>query len=136
MIPDRDDTGLLNHQDRAADRDHRSVQHARRNGKRLSGTEINALSAVELDSEQPVQDEEELVLLVVLVPVELALHHAEPYENVAHLDQRLVEPRRVDSVDQRLHIHRLQGGKQGLVVDVIVLLSHDSYLSPVLDGLA
>jgi hypothetical protein len=35
---------------------------------------------------------EELVLVVVLVPVELALQHAEPQHRIIHGAQRLVEP--------------------------------------------
>src|SRR5205085_4492184 len=38
------------------------------------------------------EHEEELVLLVVLVPVEVALENAEPDDGVVHRRERLVEP--------------------------------------------
>lgn len=72
------------------------------------GPKFDGGSVREFDAEQPVQDEEELVLLVVLVPVKLALHDPQAHDNVADLGQRLVVPRLLDLVDQRLHTHRLQ----------------------------
>src|SRR5215471_9088098 len=86
------DSGFLDHQYGAADRDDGPVQHPGWNGERLPRPEFNRVVAVEFDAEQPVQDEEELILPVVFVPVEFALHHTEPHQDIADPDEGLVVP--------------------------------------------
>jgi hypothetical protein len=83
------------------------VQLPGRDAEGSPGSEFGSLSTFELDTEQPVQDEEELILLVVLVPVNLALHDPQPHQYIAGLDTRLVVPGVAGSLDQLLHIHRL-----------------------------
>ena len=46
----------------------------------------------EIDQEFAVEDQEELVLVVVLVPVELAFEDAESHDSIVYRGQRLVEP--------------------------------------------
>ncbi len=71
------------------------------------------------------EDEEELVGVVVLVPVEVAFDHTEPDDAAVDVGQRLVEPRRVrrglgGEVDQReLPVLVVQ-------VDVVTLFAHRS----------
>jgi hypothetical protein len=50
----------------------------------VAGARLAARSRVRY--EQAVHDEEELVLPVVFVPVELALHDAQPHEDTVELD--------------------------------------------------
>jgi hypothetical protein len=120
-----DDACFLDHQHGAADRDDGPVWHPGWDGEGLSGAELHGVRAIELDAEQPIEDEEELVLRVMFVSVELALHDAEPDEDVADLEEGLVVPGVVDLVDQRLDVHRLQRGEQRLVVDGVLGLRHD-----------
>lgn len=84
------------------------------------GLSSTVSGAVEFDAEQPVQDGEELILLVVFVPVEFALHDAQPHQDIADLDEGLVVPGIVGLVDQRLDVDRLQGVGQRLVADRVV----------------
>src|SRR5215469_14375966 len=90
------------------------------------GPSSTGVGAVEFDAEQPVQDEEELILLVVLVPVKFALHDAQPHQDITDLDEGLVVPGIAGLVDQRLDVYRLQGGEQRLVADGVVGMRHGS----------
>jgi hypothetical protein len=67
--------------------------------------ERDRVRALDVDHQRPVEDEEELVLDLVLVPVEVALDHAQPDDRVVDLGERLVEP-------------GLDGGGLGVHVDV------------------
>jgi hypothetical protein len=49
-------------------------------------------SPFEINEEVPIQDKEELVIFVVLMPVVLALDHAQADNGVVHLAQCLVVP--------------------------------------------
>ena len=53
--------------------------------------QINGLP-FEIDDEVPIQDKEKLVIVVVLMPVVLALHHTQADNGVVHFAQRLVLP--------------------------------------------
>src|SRR4051794_10582620 len=61
----------------------------------LARLERHRLAALDVDDEPAVHDEEELVLVVVAVPVEVALDHAEADDGVVDARERLVEPRLV-----------------------------------------
>ena len=78
---------VLDHEYGTACRDDRPVEHPGWDGERLPRPEFNGVGAVEFDAEQPVQDEEELILLVVFVPVEFALHDAQPHQDIADMDE-------------------------------------------------
>jgi len=52
-----------------------------------------ALVWLQIDRQLALDDEEELVLVVVLVPVEVALDDAQADHGVVDRDERLVEPR-------------------------------------------
>jgi hypothetical protein len=94
------DTCFFDHEDGAPNGHDGSVQHASRDRERLARAELDRLRSFQLDLEAPIQHEEELVLPVVLVPVELTLHHAQADKDVSYLHQGLVVPRVVDFVDQ------------------------------------
>jgi hypothetical protein len=59
----------------------------------LVGLERHGLGVLEVDEQPALEHEEELVLVVVLVPVEVALDDTQAHDGVVDLRQRLVEPR-------------------------------------------
>src|SRR5205814_2909439 len=65
-------------------------------------------AAFEVDAERAVDDIEELVLLVVLVPMEFTLQHAEANHAVVHFAQRLVHPLLLGRALERLHVDQLE----------------------------
>src|SRR5215468_10709918 len=71
-----DDSGFLQHEYGAARGDDGAVEQACGDAEAVTGTEDDGVLPVEFDVELAVEDEKELVLLVVLVPVELAVHDA------------------------------------------------------------
>lgn len=52
----------------------------------------NSVTIVEIDEQLAFENQEELVLVIMLVPVELALDDPEPYDGVVDRGQGLVEP--------------------------------------------
>src|SRR4029453_15969744 len=133
------DSGLLDHDHRAAYWHDRTMQHAGRDAEGLIRLEYNGVPALQLDVELTLQEVEELVLLIVLVPVILPLHHSKADQDIAHPDQSLVVPRLRDGVDEVLNIDRLEGLEERLVMDrvagqvsgggLIDGLSHRSFLT-------
>src|SRR5262245_15310132 len=81
----------------------------------MPGREIDGLS-FEIDDEVPVKDKEELVIVVVLVPVVFALHHAQTDHGVVHLAQRLVVPLVLYLRDQTRDINAAERWKQDVEV--------------------
>jgi len=94
------------------------MQDAARHDKALSCAEFDRTS-FKIDDELALNDIEELVVGVVLVPVILALHHTESDHGVIHLAERLVVPLEPASVDQRLDVDnfesRIEDVETGLV---------------------
>src|SRR5687767_10567542 len=73
------------------------MHYAFRDGEPLTGQELDDTAFFfEVDQQTPVHDVEELVLLVVVVPVELSLHDAEPDDAVVYAAERLVVPLLLD----------------------------------------
>jgi len=66
------------------------------------------VAILEIDVEFSFDDIEELIVVVVLVPVILALHDTEPNDRVIHPAQRLVIPLVGARVHQRLHVYQLE----------------------------
>jgi len=83
------------------------MHHAFRDRKALPWPQFDS-PAFQVDLEAPLDDVEELVFLVVLVPVELALEDAEPDDAVIHPAERLVVPRVLTRVDERLDVDELE----------------------------
>src|SRR2546429_10023509 len=69
----------------------------------LSRAECDRAS-LEIDDELALYYIEELVVGVVLMPVILALHHAQSDDRVIHLAEGLVIPLELAGVDQRLEV--------------------------------
>ena len=93
------------------------MQHAGRDAERLFRLEDNRISALQLDVELTLQEIEELILLIVLVPVVLPVHHPKADQDVAYLDQGLVVPRLRDVVDELLNVDGLESLEERLVMD-------------------
>src|SRR3954469_2280756 len=87
----------------------------------LARLERHRLAALDVDHEPAVHDEEELVLVVVLVPVEVALDHAETDDGVVDARERLVEPRLVRG-GLGADVDELEGAELLVEADVLVAL--------------
>src|SRR5205807_2594388 len=90
-VAGRDDRGSLRHQDDRAIRSPRAVRHAFRNDEAFESLQIDR-AVLEIDDEVPLEDKEELIVAIVLVPVILALHHPEADDGVVDLAECLVVP--------------------------------------------
>ena len=82
------------------------MQHARWHHHALPGPELVS-HAFELEQQRALEHEEQRVFLVVLVPVELAMKHADPRDRVVH-DARALVPRLLVRLDQRAGVHHLE----------------------------
>src|SRR5437016_4128745 len=80
-VASRHDRGRLDHQDDALLRRARAMHNAPRNDEALIGQKLNR-STFEVDDELSTQHEEELIVVVVFVPMVLALHHAKAHHRV------------------------------------------------------
>src|SRR5579871_6750576 len=87
----RNDAGAFDHQDDGAFGSARAVHDALGHDEALARAEIDR-ALLQIDQEMPFEDEEELVQVVVLVPVILALHDAEANDGIVDPAQRLVVP--------------------------------------------
>src|SRR3712207_2827451 len=58
----------------------------------------------------------------MMVPVELALHDAEPDDAVVHPDECLVVPKVLDPIRECLNVHRLQRTERLVDVDRVRML--------------
>src|SRR6516165_4931252 len=105
---------------------HRTVLHPARNRECHTGSQLDRVAALEFNAQATVDDVEELVLLLVLVPVVFAAgEDAQAEQNAANLDQGLVVPGVVRSLDRFTDIEELKRAEQRLVVDPVVsLLRH------------
>ncbi len=80
----------------------------------------------QVNEEPSLEDEEELVFLVVLVPVEFSLHHAEANDTLVDPAERLVVPLVLGGCDEAWDVNKLKEVELGLQVDsVLGLLRHD-----------
>jgi hypothetical protein len=83
----------LDHENRGALRCPRSVDHTPWHGVALMAIESYGAPALKVDQQLAVEHEEELVLLIVFVPMEVALKDVESHNSIVHRGERLVEPR-------------------------------------------
>lgn len=102
------DAGSLDHENHSPLRSARPVHHPFRNGEPLPRPELDR-PALQVDHQTALHHVEELVFPIVLVPVELSLHDAEPYDAVVHTAERLVVPGVPARVDERLNVDELEG---------------------------
>ena len=83
------------------------MQHALRHGEALLRTQLDG-STLEIDDELSFNHVKELVLIVMLVPMEITVQHAKPDNAIIDLAQGLVEPLVFGLVLKRLHIDELE----------------------------
>jgi hypothetical protein len=69
---------------------------------------------LEIDQEPAIEHEEELVVIRVLVPVILALHHADAHDRLVHLDQSLIVPLIANRGDERIELDLLERIEQNV----------------------
>ena len=80
------------------------MHYALGHDKAFPGLKINR-APLKVNDEVSVQHEEKFVVLVMLVPVIFALHHAETHYRIVYLAKRLVVPPVRARLDQRGYIH-------------------------------
>src|SRR5499425_1034092 len=115
--------GFLYHQHLRGLQRHRTVQHPARNRECHTGNQLDGVATLEFNAQATVDDVEELVLVLVLVPVVFAAREdAQAEQNAANLDQGLVVPGVVRPLDRFMYIDELKRAEQRLVVDPVVSL--------------
>jgi len=82
------------------------MDDALRDHEALSLGKLDA-SLLEIDNETAFKNKEELVVVVVLVPMVLALHDAETDDRIVHMAQRLVVPAVGTRIYQRGDVNQL-----------------------------
>jgi hypothetical protein len=95
--------GIFDHQNNGALRRARSMHHTSWHNEALSRLQFYNL-IFQINDEQSFHNIEELVFLVMLVPMILALNDAETNDRVVHLAQCLVEPSVLTSIADCLYI--------------------------------
>lgn len=65
-------------------------------------------STFDIDQQASFYDVEELIILIVLVPMVFAFHHCQPHNRVVHLAKRLVVPLVLALVGQGFFVDQLQ----------------------------
>ncbi len=99
------------------------MQDPARDRERRAGSQLHRVATLECDAQATVDDVEELVLLLMLVPVILAAHEdAQAQQNTANLDQGLVVPGVVRLPNRRTYVDELKRAEQRFVIDPVVTL--------------
>ena len=96
------------------------------NDKSLLWLQIDR-AILEIDDKVPLQDKEELVVVVMFVPMVLALHDPEANNGVVHLAERLVIPWIITGSHQGRNVHQAESWKLDIEVSgvrVILLFVH------------
>jgi hypothetical protein len=81
----------------------------------LSWSKFDGLT-LQINDEVPVEDEEEFIVAIVLMPVVLALQYAKPNDGVVHLTKGLVVPPVGACLNQRWNIDHAQGRKLNIEI--------------------
>ena len=109
FVTGRDDGGILHHQN------DRPLGRTRAMNDPLGTTKPSASeidrAVFEVDDEVPVEDKEELIVIVVFVPVILALHDPQSNHRVVDLAERLIVPLVRAGFDECRNVHQAQGGE-------------------------
>ncbi len=96
------------------------------NDKSLLWLQINR-PIFEIDDEVPLQDKEELVVVVMFVPVVLALHDPQANNGVVHLAERLLIPLLGAGFHQDWNVNQVESRKLYIEVSgvrIILLFAH------------
>ena len=98
------------------------MHNAFADGCALVGSEFNG-AVLQINEESALEDEEEFVVVVVLVPVEFSLYNADPYDRAVHLSKSLVEPFIIAGGYYCGHVNQFVVIVFNVKVDIVVLLS-------------
>lgn len=129
LISGRNDTTRLDHQHHRLLWRAGPMHHAFCDCRALSRAEIER-PAFQINEQSSGYDKEEFVVVVVLMPVKLALHNAEPNDAVVNLRESLIPPRIVSRRDYAWHIYYFQMFMQNVEVDVVsVIVRHGSIVA-------
>src|ERR1043166_274228 len=98
-ISSRDDVGRLDHENHRRLGCAGAMDDTPRHDERLTRSELDDSArgdtirgGFQVDEKEPIETEEEFVVGVVVGPVVLALHDAEPNDGIVDPDERLVPP--------------------------------------------
>jgi hypothetical protein len=116
----------FDHEDNRPIRCSRPMQDAFRNDITLPGLKVDRF-AFQVDDEVTVKDKEELVVIVVLVPVVFTLHDAQADDGLVDLTKCLVVP----VVGASIHKRRYVDDGEGRELDVEVRRVGCTWLSPI-----
>jgi hypothetical protein len=125
-ITGRNDGGGFHHQNDCSIWGAGAMLDAFGNDKSLLWLQINR-AIFEIDDKVPFQDKEELVIVVMFVPVVLALHDSEANNGVVHLAERLVVPLIGAGFYQGRNVHQAERWKLDIEmssVRIILLFAH------------
>ena len=125
-VTGRNDTGVFHHQNDCSIRSPRAMLDAFGNDKSLLWLQINR-ATFEIDDKVPLQDKEELVVIVMFVPVVFALHDPKANNGVIHLAECLVIPLIGAGLHQSRNVHQAECWKLDIDVSsvrIILLFAH------------
>ncbi len=89
-----------------------------RNHKALARPKLDNF-VFEIDQEMAVENKEEFVDVIMLMPVVFALQHAESHDRVVHLTKSLVVPFVRARIDQLLHVDDFKRSMQNVQVSLV-----------------
>ncbi len=89
-----------------------------RHDETLPRTKLDHL-VFKIDQEMAVENKEELVDVVVLVPVIFTLQHPQPHDRVVHLTKSLVVPLVCARIDQLLNIDYFERPMQNVQASLV-----------------
>ncbi len=89
-----------------------------RHDETLPRTKLDHL-VFKIDQEMAVENKEELVDVVVLVPVIFTLQHPQPHDRVVHLTKSLVVPFVRARIDQLRHVDDFKRSMQNVQVSLV-----------------
>jgi hypothetical protein len=87
------------------------------------GLERDGVAILEIDQQPPLEHQEELVLIIVVMPVKVTLNHPESDHRLVDRRQRLVEPGLVGG-DLRRDVDERQAAVLVVEMDVVLLAAH------------
>jgi hypothetical protein len=125
-IPGRNNGGSFHHQNDCSIGRPGAMLDAFGNDKSLLWLQINR-AIFKIDDEVPLQDEEELVVVVMFVPVVFALHDSQANNGVVHPAERLVVPLLGAGFHQGWNVNQLERRKLYIEVSgvrIILLFAH------------
>lgn len=117
-VPGRNNIGAFDHQDDGALRRARSMLHLFGDNKPLPRLQLHG-STFQIDQQHTIKDEEELIDIVVFMPVVFTLDDSHPNDRIVNLAQRLIVPFIGARIGELLHINQLERLVQNVEVSLI-----------------